>query len=78
MTAGNPSTSQNLPAEAERLSRERQAVLLVIRGWAWTFLVGLNLFFTITISAPSVVAVDVLSLRHSQHILMAAPPSTLM
>lgn len=78
MTAGNQTNLSSLPADAERLSRQRQVILFVSRIWAWVFLVALIIFFIVTISVSSGGDVNFLSLRNSQNILMAITPVLLM
>jgi ribose/xylose/arabinose/galactoside ABC-type transport system permease subunit len=61
-----------------RLAWQRRLVLSISRVWAWVFLVSLIAFFTISVSATTGGAVNFLSLRNSQNVLMAITPVLLM
>ncbi|MBI5668168.1 MAG: ABC transporter permease [Chloroflexi bacterium] len=70
--------SQPLAVPAEKSNRQKQVILAVSRLWAWVFLVGLILFFTITVFSTSGGDVNFLTVRNSQNILMAITPVLLM
>lgn len=65
------------PQDSARLGR-KQLIITLSRVWAWVFLAGLIAFFTISVFATSSGAVNFLSLRNSQNILMAITPVLLM
>lgn len=69
--------SPNEPNEAKQTSRQK-TIILISRVWAWVFLIGLILFFSIAVSITSGGDVNFLSLRNSQNILMAITPVLLM
>ena len=79
MTA-TPQTNPMIPTEptAQKRSGRQKTVLLISRLWAWVFLIGLILFFTVSVSITSGGEVNFLSLRNSQNVLMAITPVLLM
>lgn len=70
--------TQPLPASTEKSNRQKQLILGVSRLWAWVFLAGLIIFFTLAISSSTGGSVNFLTLRNSQNILMAITPVLLM
>ncbi|MFN8379126.1 MAG: ABC transporter permease [Anaerolineae bacterium] len=79
MTATPQSTSL-VPQEpgGQKQSSRQRTIILISRLWAWVFLFGLILFFTLSVSITSGGEVNFLSLRNSQNILMAITPVLLM
>lgn len=78
MAAANQPEVKSLANAPEQLGRQKQLILLLSRVWAWVFLVGLILFFTISVYISTGGDVNFLSLRNSQNILMAITPVLLM
>ena len=66
-----PLTAPETPAPATdaRLERSRRLVLAVSRAWAWVFLVGLIVFFTVSVWVRTDSEVFFLNLRNIQSIL---------
>ena len=60
------------------LDTRKRLILAVSRVWAWVFLVGLILLFTISVSVTSDGVINFLSLRNSQDILLTITPVVLM
>ena len=58
--------------------RQRQIIITISRIWAWLFLAGLILFFTISVSIVSGGDVNFLTIRNSQNVLVAITPVLLM
>lgn len=67
-----------LTAPPPPLETRKRLVLAVSRVWAWIFLVGLILMFTVSVSVTSHGDINFLSLRNSQSILMTIVPVLLM
>jgi ribose/xylose/arabinose/galactoside ABC-type transport system permease subunit len=63
---------------SQQSTRQKQLILVVSRVWAWVFLGAVILFFSVSVSIQSGGAVNFLSLRNSQNILMAITPVLLM
>ncbi|MBZ0295645.1 MAG: ABC transporter permease [Anaerolineae bacterium] len=78
MTAESQAEMTNAEVASGRFIKQKQIILLVSRVWAWVFLVGLILFFTVSVSIATGGSVNFLSLRNSQNILMAITPVLLM
>ncbi len=70
--------SDDEPAADPRLDRRRRLILGVSRAWAWVFLVGLIVFFTISVLARTDGEVFFLNLRNIQSILNTIVPVLLM
>jgi ribose/xylose/arabinose/galactoside ABC-type transport system permease subunit len=64
---GAAETELELPAA--KLAPHKRIVLAISRVWAWVFLIGLILFFTVSVSITSDGVINFLSLRNSQNIL---------
>ncbi len=61
-----------------RMDARRRLILAVSRVWAWVFLIGLILFFTVSVSVTSDGVINFLSLRNSQSILLTIVPVVLL
>jgi ribose transport system permease protein len=61
-----------------RVDPRRRLVLAVSSIWAWVFLLGLILFFTISVSASSGGSVNFLTLGNAENILMTITPVLLL
>ncbi len=62
----------------KKTMRQRQAILVVSRVWAWAFLAILVIFFYVSVLAQSSGVVNFITLRNSQNILVAITPVLLM
>ena len=60
------------------LDTRKRLILAVSRVWAWVFLIGLILFFTVSVSVTSDGVINFLSLRNTQNILLTITPVVLM
>jgi ribose transport system permease protein len=70
--------SQVVTVSPGRSATQKQMILMLSRVWAWVFLIGLIIFFTISVSIRSDGDVNFLTLRNSQNILLAITPVLLM
>jgi len=61
-----------------RVDPRRRLLLAVSSVWAWVFLLGLVVFFTISVSATSGGAVNFLTLGNAENILMTITPVLLL
>jgi ribose transport system permease protein len=61
-----------------RVDPRRRLLLAVSSIWAWVFLLGLIVFFTISVSASSDGAVNFLTLGNAENILMTITPVLLL
>ncbi len=63
---------------AQKSTRQRQIILVISRVWAWVFLAALILLFYFSVLGQSGGAVNFITLRNSQNILVAISPVLLM
>jgi ribose/xylose/arabinose/galactoside ABC-type transport system permease subunit len=67
-----------MPVPAGQGDARKRLVLTLSRVWAWVFLVGLILFFWISVAITSGGDVNFLTIRNGENILMAITPVLLM
>jgi ribose/xylose/arabinose/galactoside ABC-type transport system permease subunit len=67
-----------MTAAAETLTLPKRFVLALSRSWAWAFLALMIVFFVITVPIVSNGAVNFLTVRNSQNILVAITPVLLL
>ena len=70
--------ADSLATPSPPLDPGKRLVLALSRAWAWVFLTGLILFFTISVSVSSDGVINFLSLRNSQSILLTIVPVVLL
>ena len=71
-------TEHGTPAIDPKLDRRRRTVLAISRAWAWVFLVGLIIFFTVSVWLRTDGEVFFLNLRNIQSILNTIVPVLLL
>jgi len=78
MASESQTASPSIVQLAPQSPRQKQIILIVSRVWAWAFLAILIIFFYLSVLAQSNGAVNFITLRNSQNILMAITPVLLM
>src|SRR3954468_7390582 len=70
--------ASEMGAAGQNLTPPKQFVLALSRFWAWAFLALMIIFFVITVPIVSSGAVNFLTVRNSQNILVAITPILLL
>ena len=78
MTAPHPEAAARMGIPSETRTRSQQLVLTLSRLWAWAFLAAMIVFFVIAVPLASDGAVNFLTVRNSQNILVAITPILLL
>jgi ribose transport system permease protein len=78
MTRVANAEAEALTVPTTPLDPRKRLILGISKVWAWVFLIGLILIFTISVSVTSDGVINFLSLRNTQNILLTITPVVLM